>query len=289
MLLHVLIRIRAIIAFLCNSGIIDCMEIQILYSVGAILVVSLISLVGVFFLSLSRTLLDKIIFALVSLSVGVLFGDVFIHILPELFENPGVNIEAIPMAIFAGMLTFFILEKFFRWHHAHSITDDVCVDCDDDMPLDQHQKESRTHIGNMVVVGDGLHNLIDGIVITASFLTSVPLGIATTAAVLFHEIPQEISDFGVLLHAGYSRARAIVLNFSSALVAFLGVLIVVLFREVDGFLILANAFTAGGFLYIAGSDLVPELHQTTHIGKSFIQLIAIIIGFLLMFALVIFE
>lgn len=266
------------------------MQIEIIYSIGAILIVSFISLVGVFFLSLGKTLLDKIIFALVSLSVGVLFGDVFVHILPELFEEAGHHASEIPIAIFIGMLTFFVLEKFFRWHHAHSLVEEDCVDCVADVSIDNHVvEESRAHIGNMVVFGDGLHNLIDGVVITAAFLTSVPLGIATTIAVLFHEIPQEISDFGVLMHAGYSRGKAILLNFGSALVALLGVVIVVLMKDVDGFLILANAFTAGGFLYIAGSDLVPELHRTTHVGKSLIQLAAIVVGFVIMLALVILE
>lgn len=265
------------------------MQIEIIYSIGAILIVSFISLVGVFFLSLGKTLLDRIIFALVSLSVGVLFGDVFVHIIPELFEEASHHASGIPIAIFVGMLTFFILEKFFRWHHAHSLVEEDCVDCVADVSIDKHEVESKTHIGNMVVFGDGLHNLIDGVVITAAFLTNVPLGIATTIAVLFHEIPQEISDFGVLMHAGYSRGKAILLNFGSALVALFGVVIVVLMRDVDGFLLLANAFTAGGFLYIAGSDLVPELHRTTHVGKSLIQLAAIVVGFVIMLALVILE
>ena len=266
------------------------MSIEIIYSILSVIVVSLVSLVGIFFLSLSRRVLDKVIFVLVSLSVGVLFGDVFVHILPELFHEAGVYASAIPVAVFVGTLTFFVLEKFFRWHHAHSISEDVdCVDCEVDASLSEHHSDDKSHIGNMVMFGDGLHNLIDGIVITASFMTSVPLGIATTIAVLFHEIPQEISDFGVLLHAGYSRMRALVLNFTSALVALLGVLIVVFFKDVDGFLILANAFTAGGFLYIAGSDLVPELHRTTHVGKSVIQFGAIVLGFVIMMLLTLLE
>ena len=266
------------------------MTTAIIYSLLSILLVSLVSLVGIFFLSLSRTILDKIVFILVSLSVGVLLGDVFVHILPEIYSGETLFIH-ISSAIFGGILVFFVLEKFFRWHHAHTISEAECIDCDDDRSLGQHEQDAdhNGHIGSMVIFGDGLHNLIDGIVITASFLTSFELGIATTIAVLFHEIPQEISDFGVLLHAGYTRSRAMFYNFISALVAVLGIVIVLAFKDVSGFLILANAFTAGGFLYIAGSDLVPELHRTTEIKKSFIQLFAIILGFAIMFALTLVE
>jgi zinc and cadmium transporter len=242
----------------------------------------------VFVLSLNKKILNKIIFFLVSVSVGVLLGDVFVHILPEVFEKNAGNEIAIPVAIFLGMLVFFVLEKFFRWHHAHTFEGGECVDCHTG-DESQGKSQSKTYIGNMVIFGDGLHNLIDGIIITTSFMIDTHLGFVTTLAVLFHEIPQEISDFGVLLHAGYSRARAILLNFASALVSFFGIGIVLYLKDVDGFLLLANAFTAGCFIYIAGSDLVPELHRTTAIDKSIMQLIAIILGFALMVGMVYIE
>ncbi len=264
------------------------MNIAIVYSAISILVVSLISLTGVFVLSFNKKFVNKIIFVLVSISVGVLLGDVFIHILPEVFAESVGNEITIPIAIFTGILVFFVLEKFFRWHHAHTLEGEECTDCHDGDDM-HHSEHNKKHIGNMVVFGDGLHNLIDGVIITASFMVDTSLGLATTLAVIFHEIPQEISDFGVLLHAGYSRGRAIIFNFSSALVSFLGIFIVWYFKDVDGFLLLANAFTAGGFIYIAGSDLVPELHRTTAIHKSIIQFFAIVLGFVAMILMIYTE
>jgi len=243
--------------------------------------------VGIFFLSLSRSLLDRLIFFLVSVSVGVLLGDVFVHILPEALIGDSSGM-AISVSIFLGVLVFFVLEKFFRWHHAHSVDKDHCDDCKHS-ENDSTNITSNSEIGKMIIFGDGIHNLIDGVVITAAFFINIPLGIATTLAVLFHEIPQEISDFAILLHSGYSRAKALLFNFSSALVSLFGVVIVFFAKDVDGFLALANAFTAGVFIYIAASDLVPELHKTTEVRKSLVQFLGIIVGFLIMVAFVALE
>jgi zinc and cadmium transporter len=141
-------------------------------------------------------------------------------------------------------------------------------------------------VGHLILISDGIHNLIDGILIGASYMISVEVGIATTIAVILHEIPQELGDFGILIHAGYSRAKALLWNLISALTAFLGVFIGV------GLPLLTNSagpilasVAAGGFIYIAGSDLVPELHKTKEIKKSIIQLLAIIVGIGMMLAL----
>jgi len=263
------------------------MQIEILYSLIAVLSVSVISLVGIFFLSLNKNILDRIIFFLVSLSVGVLLGDVFLHILPEALSSAKSEM-VLAVSVFLGVLVFFVLEKFFRWHHAHSVDENHCDDCH----VEEKNSESDTdnsEIGKMVIFGDGIHNLIDGVVITAAFFTNIPLGIATTIAVLFHEIPQEISDFAILLHSGYSRAKALIFNFSSALVSLLGIVVVFFAKDVDGFLVLANAFTAGAFIYIAASDLVPELHKTTEVKKSVVQFLGIVLGFVIMVLFVFFE
>jgi len=261
------------------------MSIEIIYSILSVIVVSLVSLVGIFFLSLSRRVLDKVIFVLVSLSVGVLFGDVFVHILPELFHEAGVYASAIPVAVFVGTLTFFVLEKFFRWHHAHSISEDVdCVDCEVDASLSEHHSDDKSHIGNMVMFGDGLHNLIDGIVITASFMTSVPLGIATTIAVLFHEIPQEISDFGVLLYAGLSKTKAILYNLGTALVAVVGAVMFYNFgTNFANIIPLMIAFAAGNFIYLATADLIPELHHEDNPKRIFYHSLWLLAGVAIMY------
>ncbi|HEY4493601.1 MAG TPA: ZIP family metal transporter [Candidatus Paceibacterota bacterium] len=244
----------------------------------SILIVSLISLVGLFTISLNVIRLRKVLFALISLSVGALLGDVFLHILPELEVTPKIT-----SLIFVGFLIFFVLEKFLRWHHGHEgEVHEVGVEID--------SGHANQHIGYMNIISDGLHNLIDGIVIGGAYLVSTEVGIATTIAVILHEIPQEIGDFGLLLHVGFSRARALFLNFLSALASFAGLLIVVALKgNSEGLIELILPITAGGFLYIAASDLVPELQKTSSARKSLIQLIAIITGFALMAILLALE
>lgn len=240
-----------------------------LYTFIGVLVVSVISLVGVFFLPSREDVLRKYIFIFISLAVGALLGDAFIHLIPEALEKSS-NTTATGVLIILGILSFFTLEKLLHWHH-HG--EDV--------------KENHIHpIGKLILFSDGVHNFLDGTIIAASFMVSVPVGVATTVAVILHEIPQEVGDFAILLHSGYSRRRALVLNFLSALTAFVGAVAFFVFGElskslVDYFLPLA----AGGFIYIAASDLIPELHKTKQAKHSFYQLAAVLIGVLAMIAL----
>ncbi len=242
-----------------------------IYIFLSVTVVSLISLVGVFTLSLSNDILKKILLYLVSFAVGGLFGDALIHLIPESFEK----ITPAPIASFCilgGILIFFILEKFLRWQHCH-------------IPASQE----HTHpVVALNIVGDSFHNMIDGMLIAASFLMSVPIGITTTIAVILHEIPQEIGQFGILVHGGVSVRRALLLNFLSALAAFAGALIVLLIgTHVAAFTVYLLPITAGGFLYIAGSDLIPELHHghEVSIRAALGQFFCIILGIGLMAAL----
>jgi zinc and cadmium transporter len=142
----------------------------------------------------------------------------------------------------------------------------------------------------MNLVGDSLHNFIDGLIIAGSYLASIPAGIATTIAVILHEIPQEIGDFGVLIHGGFSKAKAIFLNFITALVAVLGTLIGLwLNNYIPNMHQILVPLAIGGFLYIAGSDLIPELHKETKIKVSFFQIVSFILGILVMLALLLLE
>ena len=184
------------------------------------------------------------------------------------------------------MLLFFILEKFLHWHHSHSESDiDEYHDCNH-----KDEKGCIRPVGHMVLISDGFHNFIDGLIIGASFLISVPVGIVTTTAILLHEIPQELGGFGVLLHAGYSKTRALFVNFLSALLSFLGAILALLLGtmmvDVSIWLI---PIAAGTFVYIATADLIPELHKTTVIKNSALQLLAFLIGVLAMLLLVFFE
>ncbi|MFH1173356.1 MAG: ZIP family metal transporter [bacterium] len=237
-----------------------------LYSLISVIIVSLLSLIGIFTLSLGHQRLNKILLYLVSFAAGAMLGDVFIHIIPEV--SP-ITIT-ISLLFLAGILLFFILEKFIHWRHCH------VPNCED------HQHPMAL----MNLVGDGLHNLMDGMIIAGSFLVSIPLGIATTLAVALHEIPQEIGDFGVLLHGGYSRQKALWLNLLSASLAIIGTIIVLLLNNsLNNLTNVILPLTAGGFIYIAGSDLIPELHKETTVHKSLIQLCFLLLGIMVMLGL----
>lgn len=244
-----------------------------LYAFISVMVVSLVSLVGVFSLSIKEDVLKKYINFFISLAIGALLGDAFIHIIPEAFKSSlGENLSSI--LIIAGILLFFIIEKFIHWHHHGEDTE-----------------EDHIHpVGKLVLFTDGFHNLIDGAIIGASFLVSPHVGVATTIAVVLHEIPQEIGDFAVLIHAGYTKKRALWLNFISALAAVLGLAIVVVFGNViEGASMYFIPIAAGGFIYIAVADLIPELHKTKNIKHSLIQLGIIMLGVLSMLALLFLE
>ncbi len=240
-----------------------------LYALGSVVLISLISLVGVITLSLNERLLRKLIFALVAMSVGALFGDAFIHLLPEAYEEaPGSIMPSI--YVLTGIIGFFILEKFLRWRHEHSL--EACC------PLHP--------VGHINLVADGLHNFVDGILVASSYMVSLPVGIATTVAVVLHEIPQEIGDFSILVHAGFSKTRALLLNLLSASLAVLGAILALLVgSSLEGFSSIIIPLTAGGFIYIAGSDLVPELHKVHEPGKSIMQFGAMAAGVFIMFLL----
>jgi len=232
------------------------------YSLTSVFVVSLLSFIGVLSLAVKPELLKKITMYLVSLSAGTLLGSSFFDLLPEITkqDNIGVNVW---ISILSGMIIFFILEKFVCWRHCHIPT----------------SSEHPHDLGVMNLVGDGLHNFIDGAVIAGSFMVNPQLGLATTIAVITHEIPQEIGDFGVLIHAGYKRSRALFLNFLIALTALIGALAALeigsKIAHLTNFLL---PFTVGGFIYIATADLIPELKKEVRPLNSLIQLAFIILG-----------
>jgi len=245
-----------------------------LYIYLGILLVSLVSILGVVFLSFSPKILKKLTLSLVSLSAGTLLGGAFLHLLPESIEASGNSIN-VWISLLAGIIFFFILEKLIHWRHCHVPT----------CPEHPH------HLGIMNLVGDAFHNFFDGLIIAGAFLVSIPLGIATLVAVVAHEIPQEIADFGVLVYAGYSKMKAILLNFLTALAAIIGATVAILFsNSIENFTSFIIPITAGGFIYIAIADLMPELNKEKSLFKSFIQLMVIALGIGIMLVLrILFE
>lgn len=253
----------------------------------AVLLVSLISLAGLATLGMNTKLLRTALPFLVSLAVGALFGDALIHLIPHaLAEVPGET--TVPFFVLLGIVLFFTLEKFLRWNHSHDLPGELAVDLEHG-GHDHHHDHPIKPVGPIVLFGDGLHNFIDGVIIGAGFLVSPEVGIATTIAIALHEIPQEIGDFAILLHAGFSKKKALLFNFFSALSSVLGLILVFLLADVEHMVPLLSAIAAGGFIYIAGSDLVPELHEENTTSKSIQQLVAILIGIGLMFVLLEFE
>ena len=200
--------------------------------------------------------LATILSLLASLSAG----------LPQEELGFGANVS---LAVLSGIIVMFVVEKIIHWRHCHYPDEETSQG-------HFHQKHSFAIVN---LVGDAVHNFIDGIVIGAAYVVSVPVGIATTLAVVFHEIPQEIGDFGVLLHGGFSVKEALMVNLLTAATAILGaVLVFALGETIQGFTVWLVPFAVGSFLYIAGSDLIPELHKEVDWKKSSGQLICFLLG-----------
>ncbi len=236
-------------------------------AVGSTLLVSLLSFSGILLLAMKAKMLKKVVFILVSFAVGALFGNTFFMLIPESFEQI-VNPQLIGLLIVLGLIIMFVLEKFIHWHHCHNVS---------------HNHEVSP-LGYISLITDSLHNFTDGVLIAAAWMASPGVGIATTLAVIVHEIPQEISDFGVLLHAGFSRKKALFLNFIAACAAILGAVFTLMLGSLtENIVPYILPFAAGGFIYLAGSDLIPELHRESSVRKSLIQLAAIVTGIVLMF------
>lgn len=243
-------------------------------SIISVVIVSLLSFIGIVFLAFKTNFLQRIVFILVSFAVGAMFGSAFFHLIPEVFEHSH-NYKSVSVIIILGILSFFVLEKFLHWHHNHNVTD---------------EDEKVKPLGVISLAADSFHNFIDGILIGSAYLVDPTVGIATTFAVIVHEIPQEIGDFGVLIHSGFKVRKALLYNFLSACTSIIGAIIaIVLGYNIEGVENFIIAFAIGGFIYLAGSDLIPELHKKNSVKSSVIQLIAILFGLGMMYGFTLIE
>lgn len=210
------------------------------------------------FLLLGDGLRVKLVPAAISYAVGTLLGAALLALLPQALEQlpPSTALGT----LLGGVLTFFLLEKFLLWRHCH----------------DSQECEVHTSAASLVIVGDAFHTFVDGAVIAAAVLTSIPLGLTTALAVAAHEVPQEVGDVAILLRAGYGRGRALTLNLVSAAGGVLGaVAMLVASKSLPNALPYVLAFAAGNFLYVAMADLIPDLHRG-HIGGSSIRQLLLI-------------
>jgi len=238
---------------------------SLLYIILSTFIISSASLVGVFTLSIKEKTLSKFLLSLISLSAGALIGGAFLHLLPEASEM--LNIETIYFIVLLSFTSFFLVEKLLHWRHCHKNKCDV-----------------HHTIGYMNLIGDAVHNFIDGLVIAGTFLTDIRLGIITSIAIALHEIPQEIGDFGVLVYSGFTRKKALFANFFVAATSILGGIVgYFLSMQINNITSYLLPFTAGGFIYVAASDLMPEIRKETSLKKSMYSFGFFLVGILIMF------
>ncbi len=226
--------------------------------------VSLISLIGVLSLSIGKQKLQSFLILFVAFASGSLLSAAFLHMLPEAYHEIGTEASVM---VFLGIILFFFVEKFIHWHHCGKEKCDI------------HP------VGYLNVLGDGLHNFLDGIIIAAAYLTSIPVGLVTTVAIALHEIPQEFGDFSILLHSGMTTRKALIYNLISASTAIIGAILGFMFlSRIENLIPQAIAIAAGGFIYIATADLMPELHKERDRKKLLTQSLALVAGILLLAA-----
>jgi len=225
---------------------------MLLQIIIATTLIGLISLVGVVII-FNHNVKEKFLKSLISLAAGSLLAVALLDLLPESLEQAAFEPHTILGVTLLSILFFFLLEKVIHWHHCR------CDDCSR-----QHATDKR-HLIYLNLTGDAIHNLIDGVVVAAAFMLDFHTGLIVTAAVVLHEIPQEISDFGILLYAGLTKSKALLYNFFTALTAIVGALIFYFFGQQSEIAIpLMAAFTAGNFIYLSTADLIPELHHETN-------------------------
>lgn len=237
---------------------------NLIWAIGASIFVSGISLIGVLSVFLSDKILQRSLVQLIGFAAGALIGGAFLHLIPHAVKQS--RGDEVFLFVIAGFVLFFVMEKYLYWRHCH---DGHC------------EIHTFTYLN---LIGDGVHNFVDGLVMGASFFVDIGLGIVTTSAIVFHEIPQEIGDFGILIYGGFSKFKALIYNFLSAVTAVFGTLCGYSFSDrTEGFSMLLIPFAAGGFIYIAGCDLIPELHRQADQRKAMPSMLFFMLGLLFMY------
>jgi len=236
-------------------------------------------LVAASFLLLPASVRSRLVPHLVSFAIGSLLGAAFLGLLPHALMSPGVeDFHDIFLAVLLGLLTFFVLEKLVLWRHCHS------DHCEAHSLVGHDHGQGKSAAGSMILIGDGLHNFVDGVLIAAAFLTDTHLGIVTALAIAAHEIPQEVGDFVVLLHSGFSRAKALLFNVLSSLTTVVGALLAYWsLADMQGLLPYVLAVAAASFIYIAVADLIPGLHKRAEARATVEQIVLIGAGVLLIY------
>ncbi|MHA1792587.1 MAG: ZIP family metal transporter [Promethearchaeota archaeon] len=278
------------------------MSLNIILGFIAISFISVLSLVGIFFISLKQGTLDKILFILIAFATGTILASAILDLIPESIHNvgelidSGTNIsESIPFTMsILGFIAFFILERFIYWFHGHVHENP-----------EKHEMTCQENIGGFInensgekskiksfallnLVGDGLHNFMDGMIIMIAFALDVKSGVVVMLAVFFHELPQEIGDYGILIFGGFSSKKALIFNFISALFSLLGGFLALFFSgTIESFKASFLAFAGGGFIYISAAELMPEIIKEKNLKKSVIQAAIFIVGIITIYLFII--
>jgi zinc and cadmium transporter len=264
-----------------------------------IFIIGSFSLIGLFMISIREKTLDNILFILVAFATGTILASALFDLIPESIHHleelnssgAGIAENLVFFFIIFGFVIFFVIERFIYWFHGHAHEKDNKLVCytglgeGEDYSLLQSSGVKSFALLNLI--GDGLHNFLDGIIIMVAFLSGTKSGIIITLAVVFHEFPQEIGDFGILLYGGFSKKKALFFNFLSGMIALLGGLTAfILSDNVEIFNLFFLAFSGGGFLYIASTELMPELVKEKDLKKSIIQALIFLCGIILIISLV---
>ncbi len=238
----------------------------LVYILASTFLISALSVFAALVLAYNPQLLKKVVFHLVGLSTGTLLGGAFFHLLPEALETQ--SFDSVSVVVLGAFALFFLIEKLLHWHHCHD------GDC-------------TVHaFGYMNLIGDAIHNFVDGLIIAGAFMVDIRLGVVSSFALVFHEIPQELGDFGILTYAGFTKKKAILYNLGVAVTSVAGGLVGYLFFGAVPLLVgLLLPFAAGSFLYVSASDLIPELKRETSFKKSLISFCLFIAGIILMYVL----
>ncbi|MFO7604241.1 MAG: ZIP family metal transporter, partial [Gammaproteobacteria bacterium] len=226
------------------------------------------------FLLFPTRLREQLLPHFVSFAIGALLGAAFLALLPHAITSGSVvDVHTIGLTVLIGILSFFILEKMVLWRHCHA------AHCEAHVPDHDHHDKPEQAAGVLILIGDGLHNLVDGVLIAAAFMTDIHLGIVTSLAVAAHEIPQEVGDFAVLLNSGFKRGKAFIFNILASTTTVIGALLAYFgLQGMESLLPFVLAIAASSFIYIAVADLIPGLHKRTHMAATLQQIALIVAG-----------
>ncbi|MEM4663263.1 MAG: ZIP family metal transporter [Candidatus Diapherotrites archaeon] len=240
----------------------------LLWIIFAAMIDSIMAFVGALSLLIKKDLFEHVIFILVSFSAGTLLAGAFFHLINESLEMMDKN--TVFLLVFFGFCVFFLMERILHWHHCH-------------------KGKCEVHpVSWLLTFGDAVHNFLDGMIISSSFLVNISFGIVTTALIITHELPQELGDFAILVKSGLKKRKALLINFFSQITCLLGALVSYFFFVSYKEISLLVPFAAGGFIYISASDLIPELHRELDLKKSIKSFIMFVFGivFIIMLKLV---